>query len=310
MEQLDAIRINFNQDQLFLLNLCLAFIMFGVALFLKWEDFERLWKQPRSVLIGLCSQLLLLPLLTLGLIYILPLSQSFALGMLLVACCPGGNISNFASAWSHSNATLSVSLTSIVTIMCALVTPLSFFFWSSFLPSTEGASKIIEVSIWEMMQVVSLIIFLPIVLGLLVQRFLPRITDKVKTPINFLSILILIAFIVVALSNNSEYLISTLKITLWVVVIHNALGILGGYLFSKSLGESDYNARAIALETGIHNAGLGLVLIFNFFPDRGGMMIIVAWWGIWDIASALLLSSYWRYRIGKKHIAERVQSKG
>lgn len=294
MEELDAIRINFDSEQVLLLNISLGFIMFGVALFLKWEDFRRLSKNPKSILVGLSSQLLLLPILTLILIYLLPITRGVALGMLLVASCPGGNISNFASAWSRSNATLSVSLTSIVTALSAFVTPVSFFFWAMFLPDAGIASGAIEVSLIEMLQTVVMIILIPLVLGVAFQRYFPQLTQKIKTPMSVISVLILVAFIAVALGNNSEYLLGTLKLTLWIVIIHNSLGYISGYWYSRAWGEPPYNARAISLETGIQNAGLGLVLIFNFFPEQGAMMIIAAWWGIWDIFSSLLLAFYWR----------------
>lgn len=296
MEGLDAISINFSQDQVLLLNLCLAFIMFGVALHLRREDFLTLRKAPRSVLVGLSSQLLLLPILTVLLIWILPVTQSVGMGMLLIACCPGGNISNFASAWSHSNATLSVTLTSVVTVAAAFVTPLSFFFWSMFLPYAIGETSFLEVSLWAMLKVVVLIILIPLILGILFQHTFPRLTLKFKSPINFISLLILFAFIVVALYNNKQYLIGTFMVVSWIVILHNGLGLMGGYFYSRAMGESQYNARAIGLETGVQNAGLGLVLIFNFFPDRGGMMIIAAWWGVWNICSALLLSTFWRFQ--------------
>lgn len=296
MEQLDAIRINFNQDEIFLLNISLAFIMFGVALFLKKDDFLELLKNPRSILVGLSSQVLLLPILTIALIHILPVTRGVAMGMLLVASCPGGNISNFASSWARANATLSVSLTSIVTMASAFITPVSFFFWAMFLPQSGIEAGSINVSLIDMLKTVSMIILIPLVAGIAFQRYFPKITNKIKSPISIISVLLLITFIAVALGNNTDYLLGTLKLTLWIVIIHNALGYLGGYWYSRLLKESKYNARAISLETGIQNSGLGLVLIFNFFPDEGAMMIIAAWWGIWDIFSALVLASYWRRR--------------
>ncbi|MBK8656383.1 MAG: bile acid:sodium symporter [Haliscomenobacter sp.] len=126
MQDIDSIRINFNAEQLTLLNLCLAFIMFGVALDLQIEYFKKVFRSPRVLAVGLASQLVGLPLLTLGLIYLLRPNPSLAFGMLLVAACPGGNVSNYATHLSKANTALSVAMTTISTLGAVLLTPLVF----------------------------------------------------------------------------------------------------------------------------------------------------------------------------------------
>ena len=187
---LDSIRINFNPEQLALLNICLAFLMFGVALDLKPANFKYLWQRPRLAAVGLTSQLLLLPVLTLLLIYAFQPPTSIALGMAIVAACPGGNVSNFAVHLAKANAALSILLTSITTVAALLVTPVYFLFMSRFIPGTEQLTGQISLSPGSMLLTIFQLILLPVTLGMLVNHHLPEFTDRIKKPVKTLSIVI------------------------------------------------------------------------------------------------------------------------
>ena len=297
METIDAVRINFNQDQLFLLNVCLAFLMFGVALDIRLSDFKTLFQQPKTALVGLTSQLILLPLLTLGLIYLFQPPASIALGMMLVGICPGGNVSNFMVHLAKGNSALSVLMTSITTLGAIVITPFYFSFWTQYLPGTESLSQLIYVDPLSMVRVIFLIIMIPLVLGMVLNYRFPKLTDKIKKPISLLSMLIFLAFVVFGLAGNWDYLIEYVLGTIFLYVfIHNALALAMGYSFARLNGQSEFNARAIAIETGIQNSGLALVLIFNFFDGLGGMAIIAAWWGIWHLISGFAMATFWGRR--------------
>ena len=131
--KIDEIRLNFSDDSRFLLNLTIAFIMFGVALELKPDDFRRLFKQPRPVLVGIFSQFLLMPLLTFLVVISLRnyITPTVGMGMILVAACPGGNISNFISSLARGNIALSVSLTAFSSLGGLILTPFNFAFWGN-----------------------------------------------------------------------------------------------------------------------------------------------------------------------------------
>ena len=128
---IDSIKINFSTDALWMLNIALAIIMFGVSLDIKIEDFKRLLNNPKIVLVGVVSQFILLPLLTYLAIKIIQPHPSFALGMMMVAACPGGNVSNFFSKMAKGNAALSVSLTAFATLICIFMTPFNLHLWGS-----------------------------------------------------------------------------------------------------------------------------------------------------------------------------------
>jgi BASS family bile acid:Na+ symporter len=296
-EEINAIRIHFDDNMIIIMNLCLAFVMFGVALNLKLEDFRSIAKHPSKILIGLSSQLLLLPLLTIIFIYFLNLPYSMSLGMVLVACCPGGNISNYATFLSRGNTALSITLTSLVTLFAAFITPLSFFFWGQWIPVDDTSTPLdIQLSFSKMFIIVLQLILVPLIVGMLLSRFFPQWVDRIKKPISQFSLIIFIGFIIGALYGNFDLILDYVYLVFWIVVLHNGTALFSGYLFSKSWGLNNRDARAIALETGVQNAGLGLVLVFNFFEGLGGMILIVAWWGIWDMVSSFLLALFWRYK--------------
>ena len=296
METIDQVRINFNPDKLFVLNLCLAFLMFGVALDMQLHNFRKLGSRPRALLVGLSSQLLLLPLLTLLLIYLFKPVPSLALGMILVAACPGGNVSNYAVHLARANIELSVVLTSISSMSSLLVTPLYFFVLSGFLPTGETANVNITVHPGDMLLTLVQLIFIPVALGLLIQNRFPVLAARLKKPVQNLSMMVFLALILAALASNYQQIKAYLHLVFVLVVVHNLAALSGGYAWARLLRLPVADARTIALETGIQNSGLGLVIIFSFFDGLGGMALIAAWWGIWHLISAFALALFWRSR--------------
>ena len=294
MDAIDQIRVNFDPSQLILLNWCLAFLMFGVALDIQISDFKKLWKQPKITLIALSSQLILLPILTLILAKIIDPGPSLAVGMVLIGVCPGGNVSNYMVHMAKANAALSVTLTSITTMMAAILTPLAFAFWTGFLELPESLRQEINIDPLAMFKTISLLIVLPLVVGLLMQHFIPRVVDRIKKVVGILSLLIFLGFVIFAILGNISNIKDHLAKVFFIVLIHNTLGFLMGYFWGKFTGLEERESRTISIETGIQNSGLGLILIFNFFGGLGGMAIIAAWWGIWHLISGFGLAMYWR----------------
>lgn len=299
LEQLDTIRLHFNQESINLMNIAIAFIMFGVALSIKPLHFKTLAFNPKPVLLGVISQYLLLPALTYLLVIILRPSTSVALGMILVAACPGGNVSNLISALSKSNITLSVSLTAITTVMSLFMTPFNFAFWGGLYAKQSPLLVPIAIDPLEMFRTVFLILGIPVIVGMFVGMKFPKFARMVEKPVQATSIIFFIGFIVAALAGNFTLFLRYIHLIFFLVLIHNGLAFLTGYFLPKSLKVSEINCRSISIETGIQNSGLGLALIFNpkIFPPElhlGGMAFIAAWWGIWHIIAGLVLAFYWR----------------
>ena len=301
-ENLDSLKINFDTEGLWVVNITLALIMFGVALGITIEDFKRLLKNPKILITGIVSQFILLPLITFLFIKILNPMPSIALGMMMVAACPGGNISNFLSQMAKGNAALSVSLTAFATIICLVMTPFNFQFWGSIYEPTSKILETVAVSPIEMVKLVSLLLGIPLVLGMLINFWSPNLAKKLAGVLKVVSLLFFIALIFIALYKNREIFLEYVLYVFWIVVMHNILAFSTGFSISKLFRVSPKNTRSITIETGIQNSGLGLLLIFTFFDGLGGMALLAAFWGVWHIVSGLLLASFWGYRptINKK----------
>lgn len=296
LQALDAIRLNFNPQGLLLINITLAFIMFGVALEIKVEHFRQVINRPKSVLVGFGSQFILLPALTFLIVKSLGsfISPAIAMGMILVASCPGGNISNFMSSLAKANTALSVSLTAIATLGAIVLTPLNFAIWGGLYTSSSDLLQPITIDPMEMFKTVFILLGIPLILGMAFAHKFPHITAKIVKPLKNISMLIFIGIVVMAFTNNFEFFIKYIGLIFVLVLIHNALALGTGYVAGTIFRLSKPDRRTTTIETGIQNSGLGLVLLFNpkiFEEPVGGMAFIAAWWGIWHIISGLGLAT-------------------
>lgn len=266
--------------------------MFGIALGMEISDFRALARRPRSVVAGAVSQFILLPLFTFILVWMLRPPPGVALGMMLVAACPGGNVSNFISSLSGASIALSVSLTAVATLLCPVLTPINFHFWAGILPENAALLQSFAISFPEILKTVLLVLVLPLVCGLGVKTFSRKAARLIEKPVKYLSFFILIGFIGIALFNNFAAFKSHVASIFFLVALHNALAFASGYGFAAltSLGEAE--RRSVCIETGIQNSGLGLIIIFTFFGGNGEMALIAAWWGVWHIAAGLVLSRF------------------
>ena len=231
--------------------------------------------------------------LTFLMVLIIKPIPSIALGMFMVAACPGGNISNFMTNYAKGNAALSVSLTAVATLFAIVMTPLNFQFWSSLYSPTSTIMNSISISPLEMVKVISLLLGVPLILGMLVRHYFPKFAIKTSPYFKIGSILFFLLLIILALTKNTEIFTKYIHYVFLIVVVHNVLALLLGYNMARITRLSIRNRRTLAIETGIQNSGLGLLLIFSFFDGLGGMALLAAFWGIWHIVSGLILATYW-----------------
>jgi len=295
MHDVDLLVVNFNRDSALILNLSLGIIMFSVALGLTIDDFKRVISSPKPIFLGLMSQFLLLPFLTFILVSITNPIPSIALGMFMVAACPGGNVSNFMSSVANANVALSVSLSAVATTLAIFLTPFNFALWADFYGPTSGILESVNVSIWEMVQTVTMIMGIPLILGMWCRTRFYEFTIKVEKSIRLLALIIFGAIVGGALYLNFDAFWNNLYYVLLIVLGHNFIALFGGYLVGKGFRLPWADIKSLSIETGIQNSGLGLLLIFTFFNGLGGMALVAAWWGIWHIISGLSLSYWWKY---------------
>lgn len=307
MDPFEGVTIAVVEDNLILLNFLMAFIMFGVALDMKWEDFKRVFKFPQKVAIGLSSQLILLPALTFLLVLAWKVEPQIALGLILIGSVPGGNLSNFTVQLGKGNTALSVTMTSIVTITAVLFTPLLFGGWSQlwlYIVEPDLSSSVISVPFLKLLEIIVILIIIPLSLGMTLANTYPKLINKIKKPIRIVSLVIFLAFIIVAMIGNIDNIIEYWEHIIIIVIVHNILALLTGYYYAKKVWHLDIaDSKAICLETGIQNGGLALILIFNFFQELPGMMLVVGWWGVWDMVSSLALGAYWSHKAKNRKVA-------
>lgn len=295
MEFLDQAQLSFSPESLVILNITLGFIMYGVSLELSLADFQRVFKAPLSPAIGLFSQFILLPALTFLLILVIKPIPSMALGMIMVAACPGGNISNFISLMAKGNVALSVSLTALSTLLSIVMTPFNFAFWANQYEPTAKLLKEIHIDPMEMVLTIIIVLGVPLIMGMWTAHKFPKFTKKISPTIRALSIVIFGFYVVIAIYNNLDAFLNYIQYIILIVLLHNLVAFLGGFSMAKLFRRSERDTRSITIETGIQNSGLALVIIFNpnFFDGLGGMALVAALWGIWHIVSGLGLATAW-----------------
>lgn len=292
-EHLDSLQINFGTEGLWVLNVTLAIIMFGVALGITLDDFKKLFNNPKIVLTGITSQFILLPIVTFLFVKLVNPMPSIALGMFMVAACPGGNISNFMTQMAKGNAALSVSLTAFATLVSLVMTPFNLYLWGNLYAPTSEIMQTIELNPWVLVKLVSLILGVPLIMGMTLRKYRSNLADNLSKILKPISMVIFLIFIILAFYDNFTIFINYISYVLVLVIVHNLLALVTGFYFAKSMKLSYRNQKTLSIETGIQNSGLGLLLVFTFFNGLGGMALLVAFWAIWDIFSGLVLAGYW-----------------
>ena len=280
--------------QQIVLSLVLATMVFSVALELRVADFRRVAENPRAVVAGLVPQFVLLPGATWLVTLVLDLPPNIEAAMILVACCPGGSLSNVVTHVGRGNTALSVSISAVAALMALFLTPFNFTWMVATNPATAGWLRQLEIDPAGIWWSLLLLLALPMVAGLAVGRNLPVLTRRIQRPLSRFSLLALLAFIVLGLVKDRHLLNLQILPLLLIVVLHNASGLWLGWAAAKAFGVAERDRRAIMIEGGMQNAGLALGIIAVQFNSDLGMVMIASLWGIWHIVSGMSLAWSWR----------------
>ena len=280
--------------QQIVLSVVLALMVFSVALELRVDDFRRVLQTPKAVLCGLIPQFILLPIGTWLATLALDLPANVEAAMILVAACPGGSLSNVVTHFGRGNTALSVSVSAVASVIALFATPFNFGWMIATNPATAGWLRELNLDasgIW-----VSLLVMLaiPMALGLLFSHRFPSLTGRIQKPLANFSLAALLAFIVLGLVKERQLLTLGLLPMLAIVILHNASGLLFGWLTSVAMGVSVRDRRAVMIEGGMQNSGLALGIIAVQFNSDLGMVIIASLWGVWHIVSGMTCALYWR----------------
>ncbi|HCY84570.1 MAG TPA: symporter, partial [Desulfobacteraceae bacterium] len=282
---LDQVQLNFNPTGIAIINGAIGLMMLGVALELTFDDFKRILASPKAPAIGLVAQFVLLPAFTFLLVLAIRPYPSIALGMMLVAACPGGNLSNIITYLAKGNCAVSISMTAVSTVVAIVMTPLNISFWGGLNPATEPILRQVHLNPMDVFVTVFIILGIPLVAGMSLGRYFPALAERVKKPFKLFSLVFFVIIVCGALAANWKYFIAYVGLVVLAVLLHNALALNIGYWSGRLFGLPEADCRAVCVEVGIQNSALGLLLVFNFFNGLGGMAILVAWWGIWNIIS-------------------------
>lgn len=296
MSPLDQTTMNFNPAAALALQCILALVIFGVSLELSFSDFRRLLAAPRPVIAALTSQLIALPLLTFALIWIMDPLPSLAMGLMLTAACPGGNLSNVFTHWSGGRTAVSMSATTISSLISPVTTPLTFRALGDLHPATQAAMRQISVPYTELVMTIVIALVIPLIAGMTLTQLWPRLSARIRKPLRSFGIVVFFLFVVLATVSNAGIFLQVLGALFVLVAAHNLLALTCGFSFGTLFRVQDAERRAITFETGVHNTALGLTLIFTYFQNSGGMALIVGWWGVWQLLTGGLLARWWAKR--------------
>jgi BASS family bile acid:Na+ symporter len=280
--------------QQLILSLVLATMVFSVALELKVSDFTRVAQTPRAVICGLIPQFVLLPGATWLVTLALDLPPNIEAAMLLVASCPGGSLSNVVTHQGRGNTALSVSISAVASVLALFLTPFNFTWMMATNPVTASWMRELSIDPSDILFSLLALLALPMALGLALGHYRPALTEKIRKPLGNFSLLALLAFIAIGLVRQRELLNLQILPQLVIVVLHNALGLVLGWLCALAFRVDERDMRAIVIEGGMQNSGLALGIIAVQFNADLGMIIIASLWGIWHIVSGMTLAVLWR----------------
>ena len=287
------IAIEFSSTDLWLVNAAIALMMFGVAMGLTVDDFRRVRTIPRAPVAGLVAQFLLLPALTALAVWAWDIPAELGLGMILVASCPGGAYSNVMTWLARGSVAVSVTMTAISSVAATVLTPLNFALWGSFDPDTRAILADIAVDAFDVLLLVVVVLFVPIVAGMLVRRRWPGVAARSDRPTRIVTLVLFLVIVVLAFAKNLDLFLDTVTTLVPVVALHNAGALAIGFGIGTALRLSSPDRRAVTLEVGIQNAGLGLALAFTFLPGLGDVVLVTAMWGVWHLVAGLTLALLW-----------------
>lgn len=265
----------------------LGIIMFGMGMTLTWEDFKSVLSQPKAVAVGVSAQFIVMPLLAWGLCIAFRLPAEIAVGVLLVGCCPGGTASNVIAYMAKANVALSVACTSVSTMLAPLLTPLIFYLL---------ASQWIDIDAVAMLVSVMQVILLPIILGVIVSGLFKQKIDQYIEMMPMVSVIAIVLIVAAIIAGSKVQILQSGLLILAVVILHNGLGYFIGYWAAKLLQLNQADAKAVSIEVGMQNSGLGVALAAVHFAATPITALPSAIFSLWHNISGPILASYWATR--------------
>lgn len=293
--ELDSLRIVLDPIGQAGVALALMLVMFSIALGLRLDDFRFLRDKPVFFAGGVVAQVVILPFVTYLLILLIRPSASIALGMIVVACCPGGAVSNLLTYLSRGNLAASVALTATSSILAAILTPVSILFWSRAYEPTSTLLESLDVSPYLFLLQTTFLLAVPLVLGMIVAARAPDVAKNIRKRATILGAAVLVGVIVYGIWYFFPVLFPALPLLGAVVVVHNAAAFATGAVAGRVLTRITATRRALTFEIGIQNSGLALVILLSQLKGLGGAAAVAAVWGVWHLIAGSLVTLAYRF---------------
>ena len=263
-------------------NYLLMIVMFGMGLTLKLEDFKVVFTRPKDIIIGAIAQFTIMPLLAFLLSMVFKLPPELAVGVILVGTCPGGTSSNVMTYLANGDVALSVGMTSVSTILAPFATPLLTLLY---------AGQKVDVNAVNMFVSIVQVVILPIALGFIINKFFYKFTNSIKEILPLISVLAIVAIVAAVVSANSQRLMQVGYLVIIVVVLHNCLGYLCGYLLSKLFRLNNAKCKAVSIEVGMQNSGLATSLAATHFASMPLATVPRAIFSVWHNISGSIVAN-------------------
>lgn len=262
----------------------LGIIMLGMGMTMTVDDFKGVLQSPKAVLIGVVAQFVVMPGLAFVLCKLFNLPPEIAVGVILVGCCPGGTASNVITYMAKGNVALSVACTSVSTLLAPLLTPAIFYLLASQWLKIDAASMFISI-----LQVV----LLPIVIGLILRTWLKRQVESYIQVMPLVSVIAIVAIVAAIIGGSKAAIFQSGLLILAVVILHNGFGYLLGFTAARFFKLPYADSKAIAVEVGMQNSGLGVALAAVHFAASPITAVPSAIFSLWHNISGPALATYW-----------------
>ena len=289
IETLDQLRIVLDPIGQAGVAIALMLVMFSVSLGLAVDDFRQLGRRPVLFVGGIVAQVIGLPLLTLLILMAVTVPPSIALGMLVVACCPGGAVSNLMTFLARGNVAYSVSLTAASSLLAAVLTPVSILFWSNLYPPTAALLDSLSVSPAMFVAQTLLLLAVPLVAGMAVAARVPDLAARMRRSTALLGSLTLAGVVIYGIVTFYPLLEPALPLLLTVTVLHNAAAFGLGALTGLVLRADGSSRRTLVFELGLQNSGLAIVILIGQLDGVAGAAAVAAAWGVWHLVAGSII---------------------
>lgn len=273
----------------------LGMIMFGMGMTMTIDDFKGVLKNPKAVSIGVIAQFLVMPGLAYALCKLFQLPAEIAIGVILVGCCPGGTASNVITYMAKGNVALSVACTSVSTLLAPLLTPVIFYLL---------ASQWIQIDTLSMLSSILQVVLFPIILGLIVRAFLKEKVASYITVMPLISVVAIVLIVAAIIGASKAQILESGLLILGVVILHNGLGFMIGFWAARWFKLPYADSKAISVEVGMQNSGLGVALAAVHFAASPVTAVPSALFSLWHNISGPALATYWVTKSEKMKLNE------